>query len=79
MITLKRRIMSSQSGKYDDTVTVTISMVTVVNTDRFKKSILDYTNLRCDSCKEWWVMLCIGDTKTVTCPWCDAKCEITNL
>jgi len=68
--------MSSKYDDYDEAATVAISgAVAMVNRERLKKERLTYTNLRCGNCREWWLMLCLGDKKKVRCPWCGAKCK----
>lgn len=71
--------MGSESGKYDNTATFDFNVVAVVNENRIhEKKKATYTNLRCDNCKEWWIMICL-DQKKVWCPWCGAKCKVKNL
>jgi len=62
----------------DDRETVTVFMndtVAIVKRERHEKEKLSYTNCQCKKCKEWWIMLCIGDLKKLRCPWCGAKCK----
>ena len=69
--------MSSLNDRYDDTVVMDFNAIIVLNKERAKTSAKStYTNLRCDYCKEWWVMLCLDDRKKVYCPWCGAKCKV---
>lgn len=70
--------MGSSLDRYDDTVVVDIPQAAaVVNTKRFKRYMqqINYSNVRCDSCGEWWLMVCI-DVDKVFCPWCGTKCEV---
>jgi len=70
--------MSSISDGFDVTVTMHFEMVAVTRAERAKANEPKYTNLRCDSCWEWWVMICL-DKKKVFCPWCGEKLTVKNL
>ena len=72
--------MPSKYDDYSESVTVSIvEAVTVVNRKRLKEEKLTYTNLQCNNCQEWWLMLCLGDRKKVRCPWCGAKCKTKRI
>jgi hypothetical protein len=72
--------MGSNSGRYDDTVVVNFPAEGVVAIKRFKKHMkkITYTNIRCNVCGEWWMMICI-DSKTLYCPYCSANCEVEGI
>ena len=72
--------MSSNIDQYDNTVTVDFIAVAVIEKKRLKKSKgVAYTNLRCDHCMEWWIMLCLGKKRKVCCPWCGADCKVKRM
>lgn len=72
--------MGSKTDNFGDAVSVDFHCVGVVNRKKFKKHVgrVQYTNLRCDNCDQWWIMLCL-DQKKVRCPWCGAKCKTKHI
>ena len=70
--------MGSKSADDGVNVSMEFEIVAVTNADRYKKFHHSYTNLHCDNCKEWWIMICLGDKKKVYCPWCASKLKITQ-
>lgn len=65
--------MGSVAEPETTAVTVNFPCVAVVNKDRLERAEkVEYMNIECPTCKEWWIMICL-DQKKIRCPWCGQK------
>ena len=64
-------------------LTIDFNCKAVISIKQFKSmgkgAVPTYTNLNCNLCGEWWIVMCVADKKEMYCTWCGAICRLEEM